>query len=51
MDDYWLAMALAQIEGVSILPQMVKPLSLDELRTFFLARAKELMDQADAASE
>jgi hypothetical protein len=49
MDDYWLAMALAQVESVRLLPQMVKPLSLDELNTFFLARAKELMDQAAAA--
>ena len=49
MDDYWLAMALAQVESVRVLPQMVKPLSLDELNTFFLARAKELMDQADSA--
>jgi hypothetical protein len=51
MDDYWLAVALAQVEGVSILPQMVKPLSLDELRTFFLGQAKELMDNAGAAPE
>ena len=51
MDDYWLAMALAQVESVRLLPQMVKPLSLDELNTFFLDRAKELMDQADAAPE
>jgi predicted nucleotidyltransferase component of viral defense system len=51
MDDYWLAVALAQVERVRILPQMVKPLSLDELNTFFLARAKELMDQADAKPE
>ena len=51
MDDYWLAVALAQVERVSILPHMVKPLSLDELRAFFLARAKELMDKANAAPE
>jgi hypothetical protein len=51
MDDYWLAVAFAQVERVSMLPQMVKPLSLDELRTFFLAQAKELMDNADAAPE
>lgn len=51
IDDYWLAMALAQVESVRVLPQMVKPLSLDQLNTFFLARAKELMDQADAATE
>lgn len=46
MDDYWLAMALAQVEKVSLLPRMVKPLSLDELKAFFLGRAKELMDRA-----
>jgi predicted nucleotidyltransferase component of viral defense system len=46
MDDYWLAMALAQVEKISVLPRMVKPLSLDELEAFFLARAKELMDRA-----
>jgi predicted nucleotidyltransferase component of viral defense system len=46
IDDYWLAMALAQVEKVSLLPRMVKPLSLDELKRFFLDRAKELMDRA-----
>jgi predicted nucleotidyltransferase component of viral defense system len=46
MDDYWLAMALAQVEKVSVLPRMVKPLSLDELKAFFLAQAKELMDRS-----
>jgi predicted nucleotidyltransferase component of viral defense system len=51
MDDYWLAMALAQVEQVEVLPRMVKPVSVDELKAFFLARAKELMDQADAAPE
>lgn len=51
MDDYWLAMALAQVEQVEVLPRMVKPVSVDELKAFFMARAKELMDQASAASE
>jgi predicted nucleotidyltransferase component of viral defense system len=51
IDDYWLAMALAQVERVRILPRMVKPLSLDELVAFFLARAKELMDQATPPSD
>lgn len=48
MDDYWLAMALAQAEQVDVLPRMVKPLAVNELKAFFLARAKELMDQASA---
>jgi predicted nucleotidyltransferase component of viral defense system len=51
MDDYWLAMALAQAEQVDVLPRMVKPVSVDELKAFFLARAKELMDQASTAPE
>jgi predicted nucleotidyltransferase component of viral defense system len=45
IDDYWLAVALAQVERVELLPRMVKPLSLSELKAFFLARAKELMDK------
>jgi predicted nucleotidyltransferase component of viral defense system len=44
MDDYWLAIALAQVDQVRVLPRMVKPVSVDELRVFFLARAKELME-------
>ena len=49
MDDYWLAIALAQVERVQMLPRMIKPLSLNELKTFFLARSKELMDRVDPA--
>lgn len=49
MDDYWLAIALAQVEQVAVLPRMVKPVAVDELRTFFLARAKELMDRSSSA--
>jgi len=45
IDDYWLAVALAQVEHVELLPRMVKPISLSELKVFFLARAKEIMDK------
>jgi hypothetical protein len=51
MDDYWLAMALAQVEQVEVLPRMVKPVSIDVLKVFFMARAKELMDQANPEPE
>ena len=51
MDDYWLAMALAQAEQIAVLPHMVKPVSVDKLKAFFMARAKELMDRASAAPE
>jgi len=51
MDNYWLAMALTQVEQIAVLPRMVKPVSVNELKAFFLARAKELMEQANAAPE
>jgi predicted nucleotidyltransferase component of viral defense system len=47
IDDYWLAVALRQVDQVALLPRMIKPLSLPELKAFFLARAKELMDRAN----
>jgi hypothetical protein len=34
-----------------VLPRMVKAISVDVLRAFFLAQAKELMDQASAAPD
>jgi hypothetical protein len=51
MDNYWLAMALTQVEQIAVLPRMVKPVSVNELKAFFLARAKELMEQASATPE
>lgn len=49
MDDYWLAVALAQIRRVELLPRMIKTVSLAELNDFFLARAGELMDNVGGA--
>jgi hypothetical protein len=50
LDDYWLAVALARVEQVELLPRMLKPLSLPELKAFFLEQAKELMDQVERPS-
>lgn len=47
LDDYWLAVALARVGQVELLPRMIKPLSLPELKTFFLERAKELMERIE----
>jgi predicted nucleotidyltransferase component of viral defense system len=44
LDDYWLAVALRRVERVEFLPRMIKPLSLDELKAFFLGQAKALME-------
>jgi predicted nucleotidyltransferase component of viral defense system len=43
IDDYWLAVALRRAENVEFLPRMIKPLSIEELKAFFLGRAGELM--------
>jgi len=47
IDDYWLAIALARVDQVELLPRMLKPVSLPEMKAFFLDRAKELMDRAE----
>jgi hypothetical protein len=46
LDDYWLAVALAQVEEVQVLPRMVKAVSIATLKSYSLVRAKELMDRA-----
>jgi predicted nucleotidyltransferase component of viral defense system len=43
MDNYWLAISLAKVEDISILPRMLKPITPDELKSFFLKKAKWLM--------
>lgn len=48
LDDYWLAAALQRVEQVAILPRMIKPLSLDEMKCFFLGQAEELMKTLDS---
>lgn len=42
-DNYWLAISLAKIEDFGILPRMLKPVTPDELRTFFKEKARWLM--------
>ena len=51
MDDYWLAMALVQVQQIAVLPRMIKPVSVNELTAFFLARAKELIEKPSAEPE
>ncbi len=48
LDDYWLAIALFRVEQVEMLPRMIKPLSLSELKSFFLERAREIMNRVIA---
>ncbi len=44
LDDYWLAIALRRVEGIELLPRMIKPVSIDQLKEFFLNKAKGLME-------
>lgn len=43
MDPYWLAQGLRYINDLTILPRMIKPVTLNELQTFFNEKIKFLM--------
>ncbi len=47
LDDYWLAVALQRVEQVEILPRMIKPLLLVDLKNFFLEQTRKLMVKID----
>lgn len=48
LDDYWLAVALQRVEQIEILPQMIKPVTLEELKSFFLKQAEKVMKKLDS---
>lgn len=48
LDPYWLAQACARIREVGLLPRLVKPVTLEELRAFFEDQARRLMGQHSA---
>ncbi len=43
LDDYWLAISLLKAEELGPLPRMIKPVTIDERKNFFLAQARILM--------
>lgn len=45
IDDYWLAVALRRVTQVEFLPLMIKPVTVEQLREFFLEHAKQLMSK------
>ena len=45
MDNYWLAISLAKVEDIALLPKMLKPITIDELKHFFCEKAKWLMER------
>ena len=45
MDNYWLAISLAKVEDIAVLPKMLKQITIDELKYFFSEKAKWLMER------
>jgi len=43
LDDYWLSLSLKYINDLTILPRMIKPVSVKELQNFFNEKIKFLM--------
>lgn len=43
LDNYWLAVSLARVEELSILPRLLKPVTIEELKGFFREKARWLM--------
>jgi len=40
MDNYWLAISMAKVEDIAVLPKIFKPITTDELKSFFSEKAK-----------
>ncbi len=45
LDTYGMALALSKIRNITLLPRMIKPLSLEDLQDFFLKQARMMSDQ------
>ncbi|MBI3266274.1 MAG: hypothetical protein HYZ67_04365 [Chlamydiae bacterium] len=43
-DEYWLARAFFRVKQIEFLPRMIKPVTQDELKDFFLSYAEKLVD-------
>lgn len=43
LDDYWLSQSLRYINDLTILPRMIKPVTLKELQDFYNTKIKTLM--------
>jgi predicted nucleotidyltransferase component of viral defense system len=47
IEPYWLARAFRQVQQVEGLPKMLKPITLGQLKLFFLGQAERLMEGAN----
>lgn len=44
LDNYWLAQSFARAAELEILPRLIKPVTLDQLKEFFTGQVRWLMD-------
>lgn len=47
MSNYWMAVALRRVQNVTLLPRMIKPVTIEQLHDFFLPIAQRLLDAVD----
>jgi len=47
LENYWLALAMQRVERVTLWPTMLVPCDLNDIRTFFLQKARELISQKE----
>lgn len=45
LDNYWLAVSMKKVEKFVLLPRLVKPVTLDDLKIFFRKKAAWLMER------
>lgn len=44
MDDYWLAVAFSKADSLAVLPRMLRPVTLEELRVFYSEAARNILE-------
>lgn len=45
IDEYWLAIALKNVDKIAVLPRMIKPVAIKELQDFFHKQIRWLMER------
>jgi hypothetical protein len=44
MDEYWMAVALKNVDKIAALPRMIKPVTIEELKEFYYQQIEYLMN-------
>lgn len=51
LDDYWLAQSFLQVNRIHILPKMIREVTLDQLRDFFVKQVEKLMERTNTGHQ